>query len=335
MEVVEAAASLAGSMKSRMRLSTFHLAGLGLIGLPLVVLADSGSVPTIDLTAGTQPSMSIGDAVDTVREGTHFVSRVARMYHTPGAQQAILVFENLDDQTKSGPMIALPNLNLMSMESVKLHNDRPVDFRLSGTVTEYKGHNYILIDNAQTTAVTASDPATAPARTVAASPAVQNAPLTPLPRPAQTSAVPMTGDSATRTMDRLLAPPPNSGVELPMVVDAVPVTRAPAVAAGVAPDTPPAKIVREGTHLINRLGRLNHTPGGAEAILTFDTDGKTMGDPPMIIQPNLKLASMEGAVLGRAGDLHFRVSGTVMEYKGKNFILLDKAVAVADVETPF
>jgi hypothetical protein len=40
-------------------------------------------------------------------------------------------------------------------------------------------------------------------------------------------------------------------------------------------------------------------------------------------------------VLGLAGDLHFRISGTVTEYKGRNYILLDKAVSMADVEKQF
>jgi hypothetical protein len=94
-------------------------------------------------------------------------------------------------------------------------------------------------------------------------------------------------------------------------------------------------VVREGTHLINRSGRLNHSTDGQTATFTFDTDGKNMADPPMIILPNLKLQSMEAALAGRASDVHFRISGTVTEYKGRNYILLDKAVVMADVEQQF
>ncbi len=105
--------------------------------------------------------------------------------------------------------------------------------------------------------------------------------------------------------------------------------------AAVAPGAPTLTLVREGTHLINRSGRLNHSPDGQQAIFTFDADGKTMADPPMIIVPNLKLQSMEAAVTNKSADIHFRVSGTVTEYKGRNYILLDKAVVMADVEQQF
>jgi hypothetical protein len=77
---------------------------------------------------------------------------------------------------------------------------------------------------------------------------------------------------------------------------------------------------------------LSHTPDGQQAIFTFDTDGTTLADPPMIILPNLKLLSMENAVTGQSKDVHFRVSGKITEYKGRNYILLDKAVVVADVD---
>jgi hypothetical protein len=60
-----------------------------------------------------------------------------------------------------------------------------------------------------------------------------------------------------------------------------------------------------------------------------------MADPPMIIVPNLKLQTMEAVLAGRTTDVHFRISGMVTEYKGRNYILLDKAVVLADAEQPF
>jgi hypothetical protein len=44
---------------------------------------------------------------------------------------------------------------------------------------------------------------------------------------------------------------------------------------------------------------------------------------------------MEAVVIGRAADEHFRISGTVTEYKGRNYILLEKAVMMADAEQLF
>jgi hypothetical protein len=140
--------------------------------------------------------------------------------------------------------------------------------------------------------------------------------------------------SADQQMNNLLTPPPGSGQALP------PRAGGPAVdtttgKGAVAPDAPVLHVVREGTHIIKRTGRLNHSADGQTASLTFDSDGKAMADPPMIILPNLTLQSMEAAVASRTADVHFRVSGTVTEYKGRNYILLDSAVVMADVETKF
>jgi hypothetical protein len=220
------------------------------------------------------------------------------------------------------------------MESAAAAKGSAIDFRVSGTVTEYKGKNYILLDNVQTTLKSPPPPAVpsiAPARSKPK--ASQRLIADQKQQPPGLIAV--TNESGATKMDRLLAPLPNAGPELPVVTDLAPATNVTTGTAAVAPDAPVLKVMREGTHLTERIGRLNHTPDGSQAIFTFDADGKTMADPPMIILPNLKLASMEAQVLGRAGDLHFRISGTVTEYKGRNYILLDKAVAIADVETQF
>ena len=62
--------------------------------------------------------------------------------------------------------------------------------------------------------------------------------------------------------------------------------------------------------------------------------GVTLG-PPVTVLPNLKLMAMETAVSNSSRDLRFRISGMVTEYNGKNFVLLDKAVVVPDVDQQF
>ena len=44
---------------------------------------------------------------------------------------------------------------------------------------------------------------------------------------------------------------------------------------------------------------------------------------------------MENAVQGSNRDIRFRVTGMVTEYKGRNYILLDKVVVVPDVVQQF
>src|SRR5690242_17077239 len=59
----------------------------------------------------------------------------------------------------------------------------------------------------------------------------------------------------------------------------------------VKPDAPRVPVVREGTLIIDRLGRLTHTDKG-QAEFTFESDGKALRDPPMLLLPNLTLAQI-------------------------------------------
>ena len=152
---------------------------------------------------------------------------------------------------------------------------------------------------------------------------------------AQTTQPAASAPSAEQKMNQLLAPRADAGQALPASTQMGPAIDKSTGQNAVAPGAANLPVVREGTHKINVSGRLSHSADGQQAIFTFDSDGTTMKDPPMIILPNLKLQGMESAVLSKAGDVHFRVSGTVTEYKGRNYILLDKAVVMADVEKQF
>ncbi len=105
--------------------------------------------------------------------------------------------------------------------------------------------------------------------------------------------------------------------------------------AAVAPAAPTVRVVRGGTYLHDRLGRLNHDADGRPTTFTFDDDGRTMRDPPMVLLQNLKLATMEAQQVGSSKDVKFRVSGTVTEYGGRNYLLLDKVVVVQDFDSEF
>ncbi len=313
---------------------TFAIAAVAILpaigGAQTVPSPATGSV--IDLTPNKPPTIAATDAVDTVHEGTHFVSRTGRLSRTTDGQQMIFSFDNDGTESTAPKMIVQPNLNLFLMESVLSNRSNPVSFRVSGTVTEYKGLNYILLDSVQTTLKTVAPAATKP---IASAPLPRIEPVPPLTTALAPPRVTLPVPSAEATMNRLLAPPPTVGDELPVTAGVSSAHDTSTGKASVAPDAPVLKVIREGTHLTDQIGRLNHSTDGKQAILTFDTDGKTMQDPPMIILPNMKLAAMEGAVLSLARDVHFRVSGTVTEYKGRNYILLNKAVVIADVETTF
>ena len=94
----------------------------------------------------------------------------------------------------------------------------------------------------------------------------------------------------------------------------------------VAPNAPAVAVMREGTYIIDRLGHLGHTPDGTQAQFIFNSDGKTLKDPPVLILPNQTLQKMEDIVKSVNRDVPFRITGMVTEYRGRNYILLEKVL---------
>lgn len=101
-------------------------------------------------------------------------------------------------------------------------------------------------------------------------------------------------------------------------------------AAAVAPDAPRLPLVREGTYVIDRLGSVRQSVDGRGLELVFAADGETPAaalDPPMLLAPNLHLMSVEAAA-SEEPETRFRVTGRVSEYRGRNYLLLEKVVVV-------
>ena len=144
-----------------------------------------------------------------------------------------------------------------------------------------------------------------------------------------------TGKSAEEMLNQLLRPSgepkpaPGAATIETGVVDAT------SGSAAVAPGAPVVTVMREGTDIVNRVGRLTRSADGQQWEFTFESDGRTMLDPPVIILPNLNLMKMESTVSGMSRDLRFRVTGEVTEYRGRNYILLRKFMVVSEAEKQF
>jgi hypothetical protein len=94
-------------------------------------------------------------------------------------------------------------------------------------------------------------------------------------------------------------------------------------------------ILREGTDIIDRMGRLQKSADNQQEEFILESDGHEMQEAPLMILPNLKLMSMETATSQTSHDLRFRITGTVTEYHGRNYILLEKVVVVPDKDQEF
>ena len=154
--------------------------------------------------------------------------------------------------------------------------------------------------------------------------------------PAQTTQ-PTTRPSAVPAEDvlnRMLkpanqAPQPLQPIVLPPPTDKTTGTGA------IAPAALPLHLIREGSFGVDRTGRLTKSADGAQSEFTFDSDGRAMQDPPLVIVPNLKLEQMEQAVNQSNRDLKFRVTGMLTEYHGRNYVLLEKVVVIPEVVQQF
>ncbi|MBC8107280.1 MAG: hypothetical protein H7Z14_11870 [Anaerolineae bacterium] len=153
-------------------------------------------------------------------------------------------------------------------------------------------------------------------------------------QPASSAQPPSTQPSAGRLLDEMLKPSGTTARPLQPLPDP-PAPDRTSGGAAVAPGSEQMPVIREGSFIVDRTGRLTKSPDGQQFEFNFEADGRTMKDPPVVIIPNLKLMAMENAVNGSNRDLKFRVTGMVTEYKGRNYVLLEKVVVVPDVMQKF
>jgi hypothetical protein len=235
-----------------------------------------------------------------LREGSDVVSRSGHLHKRADSAYQEFVFDNTSGQQLE-PMLVLPNRQLMSLENAVSATKRDVRFTVSGTVTEYKKDNYILLDSGPDDSIRRMLPINAPGSTT---------------RPA----------SADQLLTSMLAGEgsiqPRTGKPSPPAQDNT------SGSGAVAPNAPPMSVLREQSEIIDRTARLTRSADGRDAELSFESDGSAMRDPPIVILPNLKLAAMEGAAAVSTRDTRFRVTGTVTEYRGRNYIMLEKVVVI-------
>lgn len=139
---------------------------------------------------------------------------------------------------------------------------------------------------------------------------------------------------AQQRLNQMLQPPGGTGAQ-PLVPTTGPSMDKTTGASAVAPGASTMTVMREGTFLVDRTGRLTRSSDGQSWEFSFEADGRAMKDPPVIVLPNLKLMAMEQAVKSANRDLKFRVTGMVTEYSGRNYVLLEKVVVIPDVLQQF
>lgn len=83
---------------------------------------------------------------------------------------------------------------------------------------------------------------------------------------------------------------------------------------------PPARLlVREGAFLRNRRGRLVQAEG--MWFYVFDRDAQGLAEPPMVMQPSVRLREMQRLVTTSQNTITFSTTGQVFVYQGRNYFL--------------
>lgn len=138
-----------------------------------------------------------------------------------------------------------------------------------------------------------------------------------------------TQPSAEDRLNQMLQPPVGGAVR-PLQPTTGPSIDRTSGSAAIAPGAPAVNVLREGTFLVDRMGRLTRGADPQNWEFAFEADGKALKDPPVVILPNLKLMAMVDAVKNANRDLRFRITGMVTEFNGRNYVLLEKVLVVPD-----
>ncbi len=242
-----------------------------------------------------------------LREGSDVIARKGYLQKLPNGPYSQIVFLNDPSQPKLAPMLVLPDLQLMSMEDAGSETKQNLIFAVSGMTTEYKGKNYILLEPG-------------PEEVSRQIPQLN---VTPLSRQGPVSADQMLSDMlADNDQPSALAPP-----------SAEPSADRTSGPGALAPKAPLVNVLRERSQIFDRVARLSRSPDGIQEQITLESDGTALQDPPLILLPNLKLVALESAASDR--NARFRVTGMVTEYRGRNYILLQKVVVMSDSDRQF
>ncbi len=116
--------------------------GLWLIGLSLAVVSITSLLPTGragEGLASQSSQVNSGSQAQLMREGTRIVDQPANC-RSSGEQLLI------DFATESEPLVALENLAAQRILKAVMDDAGDGGWVINGQITEFKGHNYILLN---------------------------------------------------------------------------------------------------------------------------------------------------------------------------------------------
>jgi hypothetical protein len=271
-------------------------------------LAPTGAPEAEPVTPGVPPESAIpglessDHAVTRAplrREGTFLVRQRGSMVRLRTGAWAF-VFQKDAAGNAERPMILVPSSNLSRMEHLAADRAEGMSFLLTGQVFAYLGRNYIL-----------------PTRPPVLVMSDRGAVAPDAPDTSATAPPAMTRSGRTDPeVDQLLKELESQREAPPAILTSPPMTRAPD-AGSRAPDPVP-----EGAMISRRRGRLVRQPDGETAfVIDTDADTSAAADPPYTLVPCLTRERMENQAARMAEVMIFEVSGRVLAYQGRNYLI--------------
>lgn len=278
------------------------------------------SVPGVDRLSFAMPNRKFRT------EGAYVTRVTGSVVKLPTGEHVFLPAVPSDGTPADQPMLLMPSQRLSQIQSVT-ESAEAVEMALSGQAFVYRGRQYLLpstfsLINAARPARQESQGQGEAERSAAGQGAAGQgaaeqgagaAPASSGPKP-DAAAAPsgdprvddLIRDLETRSRgQRLLAPP---------------VDTADAVQGQQAAEQ--ANLLPEGDLITNRRGRLVRLAGSdGRFALVFDNDPNSPGTGPLVILPCRVLETMEGLAMPRGDEASFRVSGRVLVYEGRNYLL--------------
>lgn len=251
------------------------------------------------VTAGLPGTVRIGpntvSAGRVIRQGTFLMSRRGTITRAEGGE-VIFTFDPDEHGAADPPMTLLPNMHLQNLERIGDRADATARFNVSGQVMAFRGRNYLLMDR--------------PAEIVRAS-----APKPPEPK---ANAGPANTADPTSVINKLEDAARDRDATRPVLATG-PASASPPAGPSLPP-VPSDQLIREGTSLTSRRGRMVRQPNGDWALM-FDADAAGKSEPALLLLPCLNLQTMERTAERGGEAATMSVSGIVTTYKSRNYLL--------------
>lgn len=244
-----------------------------------------------------------------IAEGKFLPQRQGSLRRAPTGEW-IFVFDEVPGQARERPVVLLPNMALARLERAvgAAESDQPaVGVTVSGQVFVFDRREYLLL----TTFGLAPPPESAPPP--AEAPAAEDA------EPPQPAAQ---GESDVRDLIRSLEVRRGSLTRRTVSAEAQPASSGPGAGEESDEDQTEstAGLIPEGTLLTRQVGRLVRAETG-ELAFARDNDGDSPGNAPMILLPCRILQRLESMARFNQQERPIELSGRVMAYRGRNFLL--------------